>query len=250
MIRRPPRSTLDRSSAASDVYKRQVLGMLVIFLGMVIVGYSAYVDTSGESQAVGFVFLGLSYLLSPVQMVVEEALLSKYSANPLEIIGYEGVSGFIFVSVLLMIFQRIPCTRVGKSGASEIYPQVAYCPYGRMEDSYVGFFQLKNSPIIRDLVVLMIVALCVLNFSSVGVTKHLKSRVRSTMSVTQTVITWIINISLKLEQFNALQFAGFALSVVGVMIYNEIYVPSVGGLDRCTKENIAKRSKGDCSARL
>mgnify|MGYP003381365094 CR=1 FL=1 len=26
MIRRPPRSTLDRSSAASDVYKRQVFG--------------------------------------------------------------------------------------------------------------------------------------------------------------------------------------------------------------------------------
>ena len=26
MIRRPPRSTLDRSSAASDVYKRQPLG--------------------------------------------------------------------------------------------------------------------------------------------------------------------------------------------------------------------------------
>ena len=26
MIRRPPRSTLDRSSAASDVYKRQVKG--------------------------------------------------------------------------------------------------------------------------------------------------------------------------------------------------------------------------------
>ena len=29
MIRRPPRSTLDRSSAASDVYKRQQLGALV-----------------------------------------------------------------------------------------------------------------------------------------------------------------------------------------------------------------------------
>ena len=28
MIRRPPRSTLDRSSAASDVYKRQVIYML------------------------------------------------------------------------------------------------------------------------------------------------------------------------------------------------------------------------------
>ena len=29
-IRRPPRSTLDRSSAASDVYKRQVMAVLVI----------------------------------------------------------------------------------------------------------------------------------------------------------------------------------------------------------------------------
>ena len=30
MIRRPPRSTLDRSSAASDVYKRQELGKVEI----------------------------------------------------------------------------------------------------------------------------------------------------------------------------------------------------------------------------
>ena len=30
MIRRPPRSTLDRSSAASDVYKRQVLDVVVL----------------------------------------------------------------------------------------------------------------------------------------------------------------------------------------------------------------------------
>ena len=29
MIRRPPRSTLDRSSAASDVYKRQAWGSIV-----------------------------------------------------------------------------------------------------------------------------------------------------------------------------------------------------------------------------
>ena len=35
MIRRPPRSTLDRSSAASDVYKRQVLVYLIVILAVV-----------------------------------------------------------------------------------------------------------------------------------------------------------------------------------------------------------------------
>ena len=34
MIRRPPRSTLDRSSAASDVYKRQVLSAFAQTLGL------------------------------------------------------------------------------------------------------------------------------------------------------------------------------------------------------------------------
>ena len=33
MIRRPPRSTLDRSSAASDVYKRQVMGGMINSVG-------------------------------------------------------------------------------------------------------------------------------------------------------------------------------------------------------------------------
>ena len=34
MIRRPPRSTLDRSSAASDVYKRQIVDNLEEYLSM------------------------------------------------------------------------------------------------------------------------------------------------------------------------------------------------------------------------
>src|SRR5665648_1299615 len=40
MIRRPPRSTLSSSSAASDVYKRQLLGVFLLFVlfGLVYVG--------------------------------------------------------------------------------------------------------------------------------------------------------------------------------------------------------------------
>jgi len=211
----------------TPLHLHHIIGMIIIFLGMAIVGTSAYMDTSGESQPIGFLFLALSYLLSPIQLIVEEALLSSYTANPLEIIGYEGIFGFAFMSLLLVVFQHIPCTRIGKSGSNDLYPQTAYCPYGKIEDSYIGFFQLKHSPTIMEFVMLMIVALCVLNFSSVGVIKHLKSRVRSTMSVTQTIIIWIINITFQWEQFNCLQFIGFILSTLGIIIYNEIYFPPI-----------------------
>lgn len=63
------------------------------------------------------------------------------------------------------------------------------------------------------------------------------------MSVTQTIVIWVINIIFQWEQFNHLQFIGFVLSSLGVIIYNEIYVPSIGGLNYYTKESIAKREK-------
>ena len=46
MIRRPPRSTLDRSSAASDVYKRQLLITLTIgmLIGAIIYGMKIRVN--------------------------------------------------------------------------------------------------------------------------------------------------------------------------------------------------------------
>ena len=43
MIRRPPRSTLDRSSAASDVYKRQNLKFIIV--GEASRGENGYADT-------------------------------------------------------------------------------------------------------------------------------------------------------------------------------------------------------------
>ena len=49
MIRRPPRSTLDRSSAASDVYKRQVIhkgasiGANATILPGIVVGMNAMI---------------------------------------------------------------------------------------------------------------------------------------------------------------------------------------------------------------
>ena len=58
MIRRPPRSTLDRSSAASDVYKRQGLVRNETT--------SVVIEVEGEPAAVGGFEHDLPLLLPPV----------------------------------------------------------------------------------------------------------------------------------------------------------------------------------------
>ena len=57
MIRRPPRSTLDRSSAASDVYKRQLVGEhddAMVLVGFVLgAGVGLVGDHLGKGVDVG-----------------------------------------------------------------------------------------------------------------------------------------------------------------------------------------------------
>src|SRR5678815_3637218 len=57
MIRRPPRSTLDRSSAASDVYKRQILSRmgeteLAVRIDALAKRYGTFVALDGVSIAI------------------------------------------------------------------------------------------------------------------------------------------------------------------------------------------------------
>ena len=50
MIRRPPRSTLDRSSAASDVYKRQLEVLVAALAGKLVKGRERLVGLAGQQQ--------------------------------------------------------------------------------------------------------------------------------------------------------------------------------------------------------
>ena len=67
MIRRPPRSTLDRSSAASDVYKRQPVGTDVGTArdGMDAVDANAIVDA--ETGRTALMHLSLIHISEPTR---------------------------------------------------------------------------------------------------------------------------------------------------------------------------------------
>ena len=67
MIRRPPRSTLDRSSAASDVYKRQVGVRVDVGVGVVV---GVFVGVGVDVQigvGVGVLLLSLIHISEPTR---------------------------------------------------------------------------------------------------------------------------------------------------------------------------------------
>src|SRR5678810_149518 len=63
MIRRPPRSTLDRSSAASDVYKRQMPTLLRLTAHLAAAGFLAWFILSPiNGVALVLIALGIAWI--------------------------------------------------------------------------------------------------------------------------------------------------------------------------------------------
>ena len=67
MIRRPPRSTLDRSSAASDVYKRQAPGRLGQPDPVAVDGADHAVGDAADGAGVLDVLLSLIHISEPTR---------------------------------------------------------------------------------------------------------------------------------------------------------------------------------------
>src|SRR5678810_350256 len=72
MIRRPPRSTLDRSSAASDVYKRQPSYRSQI-------GYMPQIGRYPDNMKVGQLFKMLKNIRNVSAENIDEELIGKFS---------------------------------------------------------------------------------------------------------------------------------------------------------------------------
>eukprot|EP00826_Nyctotherus_ovalis_P040589 TRINITY_DN4015_c0_g5_i1.p1 TRINITY_DN4015_c0_g5~~TRINITY_DN4015_c0_g5_i1.p1 ORF type:complete len:283 (-),score=50.10 TRINITY_DN4015_c0_g5_i1:356-1204(-) len=144
------------SHFALSLYVYHIVGLIVIILGLVLVGLAIYLSRDANTSLLGIFFLVIAYCITPVQIVVEEAMFRNYTLHPLEIIGYEGSAGCFIVSI----------TRVRQEGEYDTYPQTAHCPYNRMEESNVGLYQLANSLPLLGIMIAVIIALCIVNFAS------------------------------------------------------------------------------------
>lgn len=82
------------------------------------------------------------------------------------------------------------------------------------------------------------------------ITKFASAANRVTLSQSKTVIVWVFFLIYRgggHENFKWLQFAGFIVMLLGVILYNEVIVLPFFGFDKNTKSAIEKRKLGRAS---
>ncbi|PHH67899.1 hypothetical protein CDD82_1016 [Ophiocordyceps australis] len=204
----------------------QWLSLIGVVLGVAVVGLAgaiwpdqqqAFSITGSEpvlSDAarvfIGVLLIAGAQIFTATQFVLEEWLLEKSSIQPIKVVGWEGLFGFLVTLVIMIIMHLL----VGRTDAGR---------YGYF-DIREGFRQMMLTPILISSILTMI-SIGGFNYFGLSVTRSVSATSRSTIDTCRTLFIWIVSLGLGWESFKGLQIVGFAMLVYSTFVFNGIVQP-------------------------
>lgn len=165
------------------------------------------------SAIIGVCLIAFAQVFTATQFVVEEWILEKYSLEPLKVVGWEGVFGFL-VTLIGMIILHIT---VGSTESGR---------YGYF-DAAEGWREMTEHKMVMITSVAIMVSIGGFNFFGISVTRTISATARSIIDTCRTLFIWMVSLALHWESFKWLQILGFALLVYGTFLFNGEILPTV-----------------------
>ncbi|KAI9785147.1 MAG: hypothetical protein M1839_000785 [Geoglossum umbratile] len=168
---------------------------------------------------IGVILIAGAQVFTATQFVLEEWILERYALEPLKVVGWEGVFGFV-VTVLGMAAGHFAIGR-GTGGYF---------------DAAEGWREVSEYRSIAVSSFLIMISIGGFNFFGLSVTRTVSATSRSTIDTCRTLFIWLVSLGLGWETFKWLQVIGFALLVYGTFLFNDIVKSPLRRWARPTKE--------------
>ncbi|KAM0449276.1 hypothetical protein ACHAPV_010308 [Trichoderma viride] len=167
---------------------------------------------SDVSKAViGVTLIAGAQIFTATQFVVEEYLLERSPIDPLRVVGWEGIFGFVATVVVMLVLHLA----IGRTEAGR---------YGYF-DAAEGLRQMYNDRALLISSVIIMISIGGFNFFGLSVTRTVSATSRSTIDTCRTLFIWVVSLGLRWESFKWLQIVGFALLVYATFLFNGIVQP-------------------------
>ena len=159
----------------------------------------------------GILMIAGAQIFTATQFVLEEWILENYALEPLKVVGWEGIFGFL-VTFIGMIILHIA---VGRTDAGR---------YGYF-DMKEGWREVTEYRAVAVSSVLIMISIGGFNFFGLSITRSVSATARSIIDTCRTLFIWIVSLGLGWESFKWLQIVGFALLVYGTFLFNQLIAP-------------------------
>lgn len=165
---------------------------------------------------IGICLIAAAQIFTATQFCLEEWILENYALEPLKVVSWEGLFGFVVTVVLQIILHFTVGT--SKNGRHGYF------------DAEEGYRQVFNNRAIGVTSLLIMVSIGSFNFFGLSVTRTISATSRSIIDTCRTLFIWIVSLGLGWESFKWLQVAGFALLVYGTVVFNDVVRPPLKAL--------------------
>lgn len=206
----------------------QWLSLVGVVLGVAIVGLSGVLwpdkkassSTDAEAEAerssallalIGFLLIAGAQIFTATQFVLEEWILERYSIEPLKVVGWEGIFGFVFTVMGMVVLHFA----IGRTDAGRLGPF----------DMVEGWRQMTMQKALSTSSILIMISIGSFNFFGLSVTRSVSATSRSTIDTCRTLFIWLASLGLGWERFKWLQIVGFALLVYATFVFNGVVDP-------------------------
>ena len=241
----------------NPIYRHHILGVCSLIIGLILVGISSIINSDKDSNIVKHPLIGafliiVSQFFTSGVYVFEEKFIKLYDIIPSQIVGFEGLWGLSIFTILLIIFQFIPCDDWDiKDDLCTRNDDKKYY----MENSIFALKQMWNNKTILILYFFYVISVCLYNIVGVNLTKLVSSAARAVVDNGRTVSVWLFFLIFNpvpgtKENFRVVQFIGLLFIVFGTLVYNEIIVLPFCGLDYDIRQKIVERDKENLIKKL
>ena len=198
------------------------VGMLTVIFGLIIVSLGDIIreGNSGDPNSVltGDLLIVVSQIITAIQMIVEQELVKGYNIPPLQAVGWEGVFGFIIVSILLIPMYFIPWHL--PSGLD------FWQNHTRFEDGIDAFHQIFYVPTLTVAFFGVACSIAIYNFAGISITKEENAVTRMVLDTIRILFIWLFELLINWHKFSYFQPVGFVCLVIGISIfYNIVFSP-------------------------
>lgn len=214
----------------------------MIIVGLVIVGASDFLSNDGgpsysrNNVITGDLLIILAQIIISVQMVYEERYVAGLDIPALQAVGWEGFFGFTTLSVLLVPMYYIKVGAPFNHNAN-----------GSLEDFYDAIVQLSHNGWLVVALSGTIFSIAFFNFTGISVTKEISATTRMVLDSVRTLVIWIVALALGWQAFHWLQIFGFTGLVLGMCVYNDVFICQAGNAIRSA---YIRRRYGDLSSEI
>ena len=160
---------------------------------------------------IGVCIISIAQIFAAAQFVLEESIMSRYPIAPLELVGYEGVSGLV-VTLSAQVIAHFAYGSI-RDGRESVF------------DMRIGWHQITHNPRVYTASILMMVATGIYNYLALSVTRSLSATHRTSIDAFRTLVIWFVGLGLRWESFKGLQLLGFSGLVFGNLLFNEVVRP-------------------------